>query len=246
MSRGQPSNSGKGGGKGRSGKGPKGKGYRGRSRGGSGKQGSGRGSSKRAPAVTARRLSSGDAWVLVHPGCARERAEDIDEVRAMIDGGELEVAAEELQWLLSGCPDFVQAHVLLGEIAIALHNDLPLARGHFGVAYQLGEKAFAYSGAKGTAPANQPANWPWFAAARGLAWTLEKLGKPDTANQIVSAAMKWDPSDPLEIRNLMDELRSGGLPVVGLSLPMSKPDADENNSADEKTDETADERANEA
>ena len=55
----------------------------------------------------------------------------------MIEAGETEVARDELQWLLGGCTDLIDAHKTLGEIALVEH-DLPLARGHFGYAYQIG------------------------------------------------------------------------------------------------------------
>ena len=76
--------------------------------------------------------------MFVHPRCVRDRAEDLEEVRVMIEAGELEIAVDELRWLLSGCAEFIAAHVLLGELAVAMHDDLPLARGHFGAGYQLG------------------------------------------------------------------------------------------------------------
>ena len=75
--------------------------------------------------------------MLVHPRCARDRAEDLEEVRAMIEAGETEIAIDEVRWLLSDCSEFIAAHVALGELAVAA-GDLPLARGHYGAGYQLG------------------------------------------------------------------------------------------------------------
>ena len=54
----------------------------------------------------------------------------------MMEAGEVDIAIDELRWLLSGCSDFIEAHRLLGELALA-ENDLPLARAHFGYAYSL-------------------------------------------------------------------------------------------------------------
>src|SRR5688572_30404072 len=88
--------------------------------------------------LSVRRTTDGRSWVLAHPRCVRDRAEDLDEVRLMIEAGELDVAVDELRWLLSGCAEFIAAHGLLGELAVALHDDLSLARGHFGAGYQLG------------------------------------------------------------------------------------------------------------
>lgn len=175
----------------------------------------------RAPSITVRRLADGNGWVLVHPREAVQRAEDLEEVRLMIEGGEPEIAVEELRWLLSGCPDLMAGHVLLGELAVEMGPQLKLARGHFGHAYELGLKALRHGGgARGQQasplPASQPANAPMHQAARGLAWCLEKLEQPHKANEVVSMVRKLDPADPMGVAALIDELRSGGMPVVGL------------------------------
>ena len=182
-----------------------------------------KGNPKRKPSrpeqgVTARRLAGGD-WVLVHPREARDRGEDLEEVNDMIEAGELEVAQDELRWLLSGCSDFMAAHVLSGVVAIELGNDVPLARGHFGFAYQLGQKALRRAKCSGPLPGGQPANLPFYEAARGLAYCLEKSGKPELADEILAATQGLDPSDPADIAAMLDELRSGGAPVIDLSLP---------------------------
>ena len=36
----------------------------------------------------------------------------------MLAAGENEVARDELRWLLDGCPDFIAAHRMLGELAL--------------------------------------------------------------------------------------------------------------------------------
>ena len=72
------------------------------------------------------RSTDGRSWVLVHPTCVRERAEDLDEVRAMIEAEEFDVATDELRWLLTDCPEFIAAHALLGEL-FQLSDELFLA-----------------------------------------------------------------------------------------------------------------------
>src|SRR5688572_18963221 len=47
--------------------------------------------------VSVERARSGQGWTLVHPPCGRESAEDLDEVREMIGGGESDVAIDELR-----------------------------------------------------------------------------------------------------------------------------------------------------
>src|SRR5687768_16906645 len=96
-------------------------------------------------AVSVRQVPGREAWELVHPRCARVRAEDVEEVEAMLAAGEDEVARDELRWLLDGCPHFITAHRMLGELALA-ENDVQLARGHSGFAYQIGTKALPPSG----------------------------------------------------------------------------------------------------
>jgi hypothetical protein len=163
-----------------------------------------------------RRSTDGRSWVLVHPRCARDRAEDLDEVRAIIEAREFDVAVDELRWLLSGCPEFIGAHALLGELAVAMHDDLTLARGHFGAGYQLGLQTWRRANRPKPLLYSQPANRPFFDAGRGLAWTLEKLGRRDMADEVVHTLLELDPGDPLRVRAMIDEVRAGGAPIVNL------------------------------
>ena len=93
-----------------------------------------------ASAIKVRQVKNQNAWELVHPRSAIQRADDIEEVRTMIAAGEHEIAQDELLWLLGGCHDFIEAHRLLGELALT-DGDANLARGHFGIAFTLGDKA---------------------------------------------------------------------------------------------------------
>jgi hypothetical protein len=153
----------------------------------------------------------------VHPACVRERAEDLDEVREMIEAGEFDVATDELRWLLADCHDFIAAHALLGELALETANDLPLARGHFGAGYQIGLQALRRAGMPKPLLYSQPANRPYFAAGRGLAGCLARLDKLDMAKEVVSKLVELDPSDPLKLRTMLDDIQTGGKPIVGLS-----------------------------
>jgi len=147
-------------------------------------------------AVSVRRVPERDAWELIHPRCVRERAEDIEEVEAMLAAGEDEVARDELRWLLEGCHQFITAHRMLGEIALA-ENDVKLARGHFGFAYQIGLKAVPAGGLPGPLPYELPANRAFFEAGKGLAWCLRQLGEERAAIEVVETLLRLDPSDPL-------------------------------------------------
>jgi hypothetical protein len=165
--------------------------------------------------LSVRRSTDGRSWVFVHPRCARDRAEDLDEVRLMIESAESEVAIDELRWLLSDCSDFLAAHVMLGELA-AVAGDMPLARGHYGAGYQLGLQTLRRANMPKPLLYSQPANRPFFEAGRGLIAALEKLDKSSMANEILATLLDLDPSDPLKLRAMVDALRTKGAPVISL------------------------------
>ena len=121
----------------------------------------------------------------------------------MVDAGEIEIARDELRWLLDGCSDLMEAHKLLGELAL-LEEDHALARGHFGYAYRIGEQALRSGGVEGVLPYDRPANQPFFEAAKGLVYSLLQLGKRDLAEDVAAKAIQSDPRDPLGIRQLLD------------------------------------------
>lgn len=156
--------------------------------------------------VSVRKLEGEDAWELVPPRCAVERALDLEEVREMVEAGELDVARDECRWLLEGCSDCLDAHRILGEIALEEH-DVSLARGHFGYAYRLGATALERAGTKGPLPYRLEANQAFFESAKGLVWCLLELGKPQMAAEVVSVVTACDPSDPLKIADLVANRR---------------------------------------
>lgn len=139
----------------------------------------------------------------MHPRCAVERAEDMEEARAMVAAGESEIAIDEVRWLLGGCHDFIDAHRLLGELALA-EEDLALARGHFGIAYQLGLKAIG--NVAGTLTYRLAGNQSFYESGKGLVWCLAQLGKKDLAGEVAARLLRLDPADPLGIRRLAAEL----------------------------------------
>lgn len=153
---------------------------------------------RRRTGVQARQRSQDGAWEFEHPRCVRERADDLEEVQAMLEAGEDEIAVDELRWLLDGCPDFIVAHRLLGEQALAA-GDLKLARAHFGHAVELGWSALP---AKRQAPLpyRLPANQAYLEAAKGLAHCLHALGKTPAALAVVEHLLECDPTDPLGAR----------------------------------------------
>ncbi len=135
----------------------------------------------------------------------------------MIEGGESEIARDELLWLLNGCSDCLLAHKMLGELALA-DNDLRLARGHFGYAYEIGSKALDRAGAKGGLPYRLPANQAFFEAGKGLAFCLRELGKLALAADVVARLIACDPTDPLGVRQLLDTPAPGS--AAGGTVPV--------------------------
>jgi hypothetical protein len=133
----------------------------------------------------------------------------------MLESGETDLAVEELRWLLSDCPEFIAAHALLGELALEKH-DVALARGHFGAGYQLGLQTLRRARMPTPLPYSHPANRPFFAAGRGLAWCLFKLEKRTMAREVVDTLLRLDASDSLKLSAMLDELATGGLPIVEL------------------------------
>jgi len=153
--------------------------------------------------VVRRETADGAAWEIVQPRCARKRREDIEEVEAMVEAGETEIARDELVWLLSECPDFLEAHVHLGLIALE-EDDPKLARGHFGRAYELCLRAIEAAGNPRPLPYALAGNKPLHEAAKGLVHCLLETGKRSLAADVCRRLGPFDPTDPLGIARLLD------------------------------------------
>lgn len=122
----------------------------------------------------------------------------------MIAAGELDIARDELRWLLEGCDACLVAHRLLGQLALE-EDDFSLARGHFGYAYDLGCQAVARAGPAARLPYAQPDNQPLLESAKGLAYALIQMERGGLAAEILDRLLRWDPSDPLGARELLDQ-----------------------------------------
>lgn len=149
------------------------------------------------------------SWEFVHPRCARRRREDMEEVEAMIEAGETEIAREELVWLLSECPDFLEAHLHLGLLALE-EDDPKLARGHFGRAVELGVRALESAGNPRPLPATLPGNRPFFESAKGLVHALLESGRKGMAVETARKIAAFDPADPLGLIRLATGGGGGG------------------------------------
>lgn len=151
--------------------------------------------------VVCRDLPDGSYWEFQQPRCGRERLDDISEVEAMIAGGETEIAHEELVWLLSECPDFLEAHVQLGLLALEA-DDPKLARGHFGRAVELCTRALEAAGSPSPVPYRLPGNRAFHEAAKGLVHCLLDLGRRGMAARLCRQFVSLDPTDPLGLGKL--------------------------------------------
>lgn len=153
---------------------------------------------------TVSRVGNSDVWELSPPRSVVQRKADIEEVRSMLDSGEVDVAVDELRWLIEGCRSLLEAHKLLGDVALA-DNDLELARGHFGYAYELGWKAIPDSESPFRLPYARPANRAFFEAGQGLVRCLVQQGERKLAADVVNRLTRLDPSDPLDLKAMLEK-----------------------------------------
>lgn len=151
-----------------------------------------------------REVAGGAVWEIVQPRCARRRREDMEEVEAMLAAGETEIARDEIVWLLSECPDFLEGHVHLGAIALE-DGDKKLARGHFGRAYELCLRAIEAAGNPPPKPLPHAllGNHPFYEAAKGLVHCLLETGRKKVAIDVCRRIAPLDPADPLGIQKLV-------------------------------------------
>ena len=156
--------------------------------------------------IQIRRAAGSKSYELLFPPSVRERSEDMEEVHAMIAAGETDIAIDELRWLLGGCHELLEAHKLLGDLALA-DGDTDLARAHFGYAYELGIDAIGKRGLDRPLPHANPANQAFHEAGAHLVQTLIKLGEPKMAKTVAKRLVDLDPADPLEIGQMIAQAK---------------------------------------
>lgn len=156
-----------------------------------------------------RRLD-GNRYSFTPPVCAFDRKEDLEEVQQMIAAGELEIARDELLYLVADCRAFLEAHNLLGELALE-EEDISLARGHFGFAYEIGLDSLP-AGFRGILPAKRDYNRAFFLAGRGLARCLIARGQSKEGRDVLVQLSRFDPQEE-HVKSLLkelDERKKGG------------------------------------
>ena len=139
----------------------------------------------------------GDDFVLIHPKCVREMELDFEEGIELRKAGDSEAARDALRFALQGCGDNIWVHVALGKIALEDFRDPTLARGHFGYAFELADRAIP-GDFVGRLPREHPSNRPLYDALEGLIACHEALGAADLANELKRKLAAW--SRPLPPR----------------------------------------------
>lgn len=150
----------------------------------------GQGPKKKAGGLRLRRLAEDD-YELDHPPCIHEMELDYQEGIELWEAGEPEEARDALRYALQGCGDNMYVHVALGRIALEAFKDPSLARGHFGYAFELADRALP-RGFTGRIPRHLPANRPLFEATEGLAACYEALGQPREAEGLRRLVAGWE------------------------------------------------------
>ncbi len=151
--------------------------------------GGAKGGASRRGGLGLKRLG-GDDFVLVHPKCVREMELDFEEGIELRKAGDPEAARDALRFALQGCGDNIWVHVALGRIALDDFRDPSLARGHFGYAFELAERALP-GGFDGRIPREHPSNRPLHDAVDGLIACHEALGAADLADELKKRRDRW-------------------------------------------------------
>jgi hypothetical protein len=148
------------------------------------------GPSQRQGGLSLRQVAEGQ-FELVHPPCVEERAEDYEEAMEVCRAGEVEEARDILRYALEGCSENVWIHSALGKLALEADKNLDLARGHFGYACELVQKALPQP-FRGRLPERLVANTPFYQALEGL---------------IACAHQQGDRRQAQELQNLQNSIR---------------------------------------
>lgn len=155
-------------------------------------------------AIRFRKAADGTSYELVFPASVHARDDDMEEVRAMLKADETEIAVEELRWLLGGCHELLEAHQLLGKIAVEA-GDRELARAHLGYAFQLGADALPRSGLDRPLPHANPANRAFHEAGAALVRILLDLEETNKAKEVALQLLALDPADPQGLKSVIEQ-----------------------------------------
>lgn len=144
---------------------------------------------RKAGGLSLRRVG-GDDFELIHPRCVAEMELDYAEGIELLEAGDPESARDALRYALQGCGDNIWVHVALGRIALDEFKDPTLARGHYGYAFELAQKAMP-ADFRGRLPKSRPSNAPLHDAIDGLVRCYEALGQEDEAGPLKALVARW-------------------------------------------------------
>ncbi|MFO0910102.1 MAG: hypothetical protein U0794_17455 [Isosphaeraceae bacterium] len=163
-----------------------------------GPKGGARGGGPRKPGGLRLKRIGGNDFELDHPRCVQEMELDYAEGIELWQAGDPEAARDALRYALQGCGDNLWVHVALGRIALDEFADPTLARGHFGYAFELAQRAIP-PGFGGRLPREREVNRPFYEAIDGLCDCYEALDKPGEARSLRVLASRLEggrPRDP--------------------------------------------------
>lgn len=143
---------------------------------------------RRTGGLNLRRLGGSD-FEFVHPRCVREMELDYEEGIEIRQAGDPEGARDALRYALQGCGDNLWVHNALGRIAMEDFRDPGLARGHYGYAFELAQRAIPPD-FSGRLPRDRFPNRPFYEAVEGLAACYDALGKPEEAGPLRAIAAR--------------------------------------------------------
>jgi hypothetical protein len=149
-------------------------------------------STPRPPRLALRRVE-GEIHQLVHPPCALRRWPDYEEGLEAWKAGAVDEARAALRYALDGCGENLWIHVALGRIALEVDNNLALARGHFGYAFELVRGAVPPE-FRGVLPADRHANRPLYTAIDGLLACAEREGRIAELQELRALRKRWQGS----------------------------------------------------
>jgi len=158
---------------------------------------------KKPPGALELKSLGGNRYEFHAPECALDRELDLEEVREMRLASEGEIARDELLYLVADCRGFLEAYLQLAELALE-DEDIGLAKGHFGFAYETGMEALPPH-FKGQLPCKAGYNCHFYAAGRGLARCLIARKESDKAREVLEQLLRFDPAEA-DTRSLLEQL----------------------------------------
>lgn len=160
-------------------------------------------SPKRPPGALELKWLGGNQFAFQPPDCAIDRDLDLEEAIEIRAAGEFEIARDELLYLVGDCRGFLEAYLQLAELALE-DEDISLAKGHFGFAYETGLEALPPN-FRGQLPCTAGYNAHFYAAGRGLARCLISRHEPGKAREVLEQLLRFDPAED-NTRSLLEQL----------------------------------------